>query len=465
MNKEFTKLIPSDAIKLIDILNKNGYEAYLVGGCVRDMLMGAVPHDWDMCTNATPEEIKNTMRISNVHTFDSGIKHGTITAVINKENYEITTYRSEAGYSDGRHPDKVDFVTDIHEDLKRRDLTINALAYNPVSDELIDDYFGQCDLNTRTIKCVGNAHDRFMEDSLRILRALRFAIKYQWRIDDDTAKAMHELKDELNKISKERITQELEKMLTCGKPIRQYFMEFFDIIGVIIPEIKPCIGFDQNNKYHSHNVYEHILYVVDYCDTNDFTIKLAALLHDIGKPSTYVTDNEGHGHFYGHPKVSKDITEEVLRNDLRCSSEQMDSVLTLVEFHDMDIAPTKASTKRALNKLGEAEMRKWFILKKADYDDHVALGKMVTFSDNLEKIKVLFEDIIQCQECFKITDLAINGDYLIRELGLKPGKKIGYILNGLLDKVINDESAENSVEALDIAARELSIKYDSLESI
>lgn len=458
-------IIPDDAIKLIKMLNDNGYEAYLVGGCVRDMLMGTVPHDWDMCTNATPEEIKETMKLNNVYTFDSGIKHGTITAVLNKENYEITTYRSEAGYSDGRHPDKVDFVKDIHEDLKRRDLTINALAYNPVSDKLIDDYFGKCDLNMRVIKCVGNARDRFIEDSLRILRALRFAIKYQWRIDDDTAKAMHELKDELNKISKERITQELEKMLTCGKPVKHYFMEFSDIISVIIPEIKTCINFDQNNKYHSHNVYEHMLYVTDYCDTTDFTIKLAALLHDIGKPNTYVTDAEGHGHFYGHPKVSRDITEEVLRKDLRCSTEQMESILKLVEFHDMDMAPTKASTKKALNKLGEVEMRKWFILKKADYDDHIAIGKMVTFSDNLEVIKVLFDDILQSQECFKITDLAINGNYLIKELGLRPSKKIGYILNKLLDKVINDESIENNIETLDVIARELSEEYDSLNNI
>ena len=254
-------------------------------------------------------------------------------------------------------------------------------------------------------------------------------------------------------------------MLTCGKPIKHYFMEFSDIISVIIPEIKTCINFNQNNKYHSHNVYEHMLYVTDYCDTTDFTIKLAALLHDIGKPNTYVTDAEGHGHFYGHPKVSRDITEEVLRKDLRCSTEQMESILKLVEFHDMDMAPTKASTKKALNKLGEVEMRKWFILKKADYDDHVAIGKMVTFSDNLEKIKVLFDDILQSQECFKITDLAINGNYLIKELGLRPGKKIGYILNKLLDKVINDESIENNIETLDVIARELSEENDSLNNI
>ena len=454
-------IIPDDVIKLIKMLNDNGYEAYLVGGCVRDMLMGTVPHDWDMCTNATPEEIKETMKLNNVYNFDSGIKHGTITAVLNKENYEITTYRSETGYSDGRHPDKVDFVKDIHEDLKRRDLTINALAYNPVSGELIDDYFGKCDLNMRVIKCVGDARDRFTEDSLRILRALRFAIKYQWRIDDDTAKAMHELKDELNKISKERITQELEKMLTCGKPIKHYFIEFSDIISVIIPEIKACINFDQNNKYHSHDVYEHMLYVTDYCDTTDFTIKLAALLHDIGKPDTYVTDDEGHGHFYGHPKVSRDITEEVLRKDLRCSTEQMESILKLVEFHDMDIAKTKASVKRALNKLGETLLRKWFILKEADKLDHIHLEDWKNDTD-LDKVKETLEAVIESMDCFKITDLAIDGNYLIRELGLKPGKKIGYILKELLEKVINDETLDNTVETLDKIARELSLEYDNL---
>lgn len=453
--------VAPDAVKLIEMLNTKGYEAFLVGGCVRDMLMGTVPHDWDMCTNATPEEIKETMRDNNVYTFDSGIKHGTITAVINKECYEITTYRSEAGYSDGRHPDKVDFVTDIHEDLKRRDLTINAMAYNPISKELVDDFYGHCDINMRVIKCVGDAHDRFKEDSLRILRALRFAIKYQWQIEDNTEKAMHELKDELNKISKERITQELEKMLTCGKPIKQYFIEFSDIIKVILPEISDCIGFEQHNKYHKHNVYEHILYVVDYCNTTDFEIKLAALLHDIGKPSTYSRDDAGQGHFYGHPEISHKITEKVFENDLRCSAEQMESVLKLVRYHDMDVAPTKASVKRALNKLGEATMRKWFILKEADIDDHVALPKMVALKNNLDEIIALFDDIMASEECFKLKDLAINGKYIISEFGIKPGKKIGYILNGLLEKVINDESIENNVETLDPIARELANEYDA----
>ena len=316
-------------------------------------------------------------------------------------------------------------------------------------------------MESKTIRCVGDARDRFTEDSLRILRALRFAIKYQWRIDNDTAKAMHELKDELNKISKERITQELEKMLTCGKPIKHYFIEFSDIISVIIPEIKACINFDQNNKYHSHDVYEHMLYVTDYCDTTDFTIKLAALLHDIGKPDTYVTDDEGHGHFYGHPKVSRDITEEVLRKDLRCSTEQMESILKLVEFHDMDIAKTKASVKRALNKLGETLLRKWFILKEADKLDHIHLEDWKNDTD-LDKVKETLEAVIESMDCFKITDLAIDGNYLIRELGLKPGKKIGYILKELLEKVINDETLDNTVETLDKIARELSLEYDNL---
>lgn len=458
-------IIPLDAIRIIKMLNESGYEAFLVGGCVRDMLMGAAPHDWDMCTNAKPSEIKDVMRKNNVNTFDSGIKHGTITAVINKENYEITTYRSETGYSDGRHPDKVDFISDIKEDLKRRDLTINALAYNPITCEVIDNFGGKTDMESKTIRCVGDARDRFTEDSLRILRALRFAIKYQWEIDKDTANAMHELKDELQNISKERITQELEKMLTCGKPIKHYFNEFSDIITVILPEIKSCVGFNQNNKYHWHTVYEHMLSVTDLCKTDDFVIKLSALLHDIGKPEAYTTDEEGNGHFYGHPKVSKEIVENVLRNDLRCSAEQMKSILTLVEYHDMDVAPRKGSIKRALNKLGETDMRKWFILKRADIDDHVQLDKITKLSEDLEKVIILFDEIIKDNECFKIKDLAINGDYLINELGLKPGKKIGYILNELLANVINDESVENNIETLDNLARELSVEYDSLNNI
>lgn len=447
MKKEYNEIIPSDAIRVIETLNNSGYEAYLVGGCVRDMLMGVEPHDWDICTNAKPEETKRVMKERKIYTFDSGIKHGTITAVINGENYEVTTYRSEADYSDGRHPDKVEFITDIHEDLKRRDFTINAMAYNPLTDELIDDFNGHLDLQNGIIRAVGNASERFDEDSLRILRALRFAIKYQFDIDEYTSLSMHRQRGLLVNISKERITDEVRKMLTSGKPVKVHFMEYKDIIGTIIPEIIPCFNFNQNNKYHKHDVYEHILYVVDNCNTTKFEIKMAALLHDIGKPKTYIEDMEGWGHFYGHPQISYEMSQSILRNDFRVSTEQLERTLELIQYHDMEVASTKASVKRALNKHGVDFMYDWFILKQADMDDHIYPNKNCHYIIDISGIEARIQQILDEQSCFSLKDLAIGGKDIMTKLGVKPGKHIGIILNTLLEEVI-DEKISNESEVL-----------------
>lgn len=447
MKKDYNEIIPSDAIRVIETLNNSGYEAYLVGGCVRDMLMGVEPHDWDICTNATPDETKRVMKEHKIYTFDSGIKHGTITAVINGENYEVTTYRSEADYSDGRHPDKVEFITDIHEDLKRRDFTINAMAYNPLTDELIDDFNGHLDLQNGIIRAVGNASERFDEDSLRILRALRFAIKYQFDIDEYTSLSMHRQRGLLVNISKERITDEVRKMLTSGKPVKAHFMEYKDIIGTIIPEIIPCFDFNQNNKYHKHDVYEHILYVVDNCNTTKFEIKMAALLHDIGKPKAYIEDMEGWGHFYGHPQISYEMSQSILRNDFRVSTEQLERTLELILYHDMEVASTKASVKRALNKHGVDFMYDWFILKQADMDDHIYPNKNCHYIIDISGIEVRIQQILDEQSCFSLKDLAIGGKDIMTKLGVKPGKHIGIILNTLLEEVI-DEKISNESEVL-----------------
>lgn len=447
MKKEYNEIIPSDAIRVIETLNNSGYEVYLVGGCVRDMLMGVEPHDWDICTNAKPEETKRVMKEHKIYTFDSGIKHGTITAVINGENYEVTTYRSEADYSDGRHPDKVEFITDIHEDLKRRDFTINAMAYNPLTDELIDDFNGHLDLQNGIIRAVGNASERFDEDSLRILRALRFAIKYQFDIDEYTSLSMHRQRGLLVNISKERITDEVRKMLTSGKLVKVHFMEYKDIIGTIIPEIIPCFNFNQNNKYHKHDVYEHILYVVDNCNTTKFEIKMAALLHDIGKPKAYIEDMEGWGHFYGHPQISYEMSQGILRDDFRVSTEQLERTLELIQYHDMEVASTKASVKRALNKHGVDFMYDWFILKQADMDDHIYPNKNCHYIIDISGIEARIQQILDEQSCFSLKDLAIGGKDIMTKLGVKPGKHIGIILNTLLEEVI-DEKISNESDVL-----------------
>lgn len=447
MKKEYNKIIPSDAVRVISTLNNSGYEAYLVGGCVRDMIIGVTPHDWDICTNATPDETKRVMSEHKIYTFDSGIKHGTIIAVINGENYEVTTYRSEAEYSDGRHPDKVDFITNIHEDLKRRDFTINAMAYNPLTDELIDDFGGHLDLQNGIVRAVGNANERFTEDSLRILRALRFAIKYQFNIDEYTSMSMNKHRELLVNISKERITDEVRKILTSGKPIKAHFMEYRDIIGIIIPEIITCFDFNQNNKYHRHDVYEHILNVVDNCNTTKFEIKMAALLHDIGKPKAYTEDMDGCGHFYGHPQISYEMSQNILRSSFKISTEQLDRILELVLYHDMEVAGTKASVKRALNKHGVDFMYDWFILKQADMDDHIYPNKNCHYIINISEIDVRIQQILDEQSCFSLKDLAIGGKDIMDKLGVKQGKHIGIILNTLLEEVI-DEKISNESEVL-----------------
>lgn len=446
--------IPAEAIRLIDLFNKSGYEAYLVGGCVRDLLIKEKPHDFDICTNAHPDKIKQILEDNNCKYHTLGIKFGTITAMCNDGEYEITTYRTDGeDYSDNRRPDKVEFVSELSLDLSRRDFTINALAYNPTQNEIVDMFNGHKDLIEHRLVAVGDADKRFKEDALRILRALRFAIKYDLQIEEKTKKAMKDNIKLLNNLSKERITSELEKILTSGKEIKRWFIEYAWLIAEVIPELKQTMGFDQNNKFHQHNVYEHTLAVVDGCKTDDFIIKLAALLHDIGKPASYTEDEEGWGHFYGHPVVSKEITEQILERRLRLSREQSNTLLELIEFHDTGFASTKGAVKRYLNKHSKEFFDKWFILKESDIADHL-------FADNLrekyglDNLRKMINTVIEEEACFSLKDLAINGRDIMDLMQLKQGKQVGEILNILLNEVI-DEKIENNKELLSKRALEL----------
>lgn len=451
-----SKNIPKYALSILKDLHYNGYEAYLVGGCVRDLVLNKEPHDWDMCTNATPEQTLDVLNKNGYRSHTVGIEFGTVTAMCNDEEYEITTYRSEGDYTDSRHPNQLNFETNIHKDLSRRDFTINAMAYEPHTDKLIDNFGGYEDLNKGILRCVGDANTRFAEDPLRIMRALRFAIKYNLSIEDSTKLAMYEHVNKLCNISKERITQELEKMITSGVSVREKFMEFSYIITEIIPQLKPCVEFNQNNKYHTHDVYEHILYVVDYCDTEDFDIKLAALLHDVAKPNSYVEDEEGHGHFYGHPEISYEIAQDILKKQLRLTREHSDMVLKLVRYHDIEIAATKKSVRRAMNNFGIDVLNKWFVLKSADMADHVYPTGSHYLLD-IEGIKRIMQELIDESACYKVTDLAINGNDLMRELHMKPCNQIGLILNTLLYEVI-DEQIDNDASVLINRAIELNTK-------
>lgn len=316
-------LVPSGARTIIRGLQNEGFSAYVVGGCVRDSLLGLEPKDWDICTSAKPEEMKEYFTRCSVRTIDTGLQHGTITVDLERNGkFEVTTYRVDGNYSDSRHPDSVEFVDDIEQDLSRRDFTINAMAYNTTV--IVDPFSGQEDLKNGLIRCVGNPDDRFGEDALRILRAMRFASTYGFSIEEATAKSIHKNKDKLKNIAAERIQTELCKML-CGKGILNILIEYSDVIATIIPELEPCIGFDQNNRFHEFTIYDHIAHSVANYEATDAVVNMSLLLHDIGKPCCYTEDEKG-GHFYGHGVHSRDLAEKAL-NRLRFDNKSKNDIL------------------------------------------------------------------------------------------------------------------------------------------
>ena len=353
--------IPNDVKVILNKLNKSGYEAYVVGGCVRDSLIGKKPKDWDICTNAKPEETMEVFK--GFHIIPTGLQHGTITVMLNGEGYEITTQRVDGDYSDGRHPDAVSFTSSLAEDLARRDFTFNAMAYSE-EEGIVDLYGGVEDLKYKRLKCVGNPIERFNEDALRIMRAIRFSSVLGTKIEENTHNAMVELYKNLDKIAKERINVEFSKML-CGKTPMFLLSEYHFIFSYIIPEIKPMIGFKQNNPYHWLDVWNHSLHVLFEVKEKDLPLRLAALFHDIGKPSCYVEGEDGVGHFYGHADKSVEITEGVLKR-LKYSNEIIDEVLTLVKYHDVQISLSNKFIRRMLNKMPKETFEKLLVLKKAD---------------------------------------------------------------------------------------------------
>lgn len=434
---------PKEMIKLINLIMDNGFELYLVGGCVRDMIMGREPHDFDMCTNADPMELVTLFKNHRITVNPKGLVFGTVTAIIKGKEYEITSYREDLDYADGRHPEGVVFVKDIKTDLSRRDFTINAMAFNPITKEIVDPFGGQKDIEKGIIRTVRNPKDRLTEDALRILRGLRFAITFGFDIDKDTFQAMLDCRSLLNYVSKERVTDEFRKMFITGKPIKKWFLQGAPIIFTLIPELEPCFHFEQNNPYHKHDVYEHLLEVTDACETQKFEIKMAALLHDIGKPASYVTDELGSGHFYGHPKISFQISRQVFDLDFRLTNDEANRIGSLVLNHDVTIALTEKSVKRALNKFGTDFMEDYFILHKADVLDHIIPEGTNKDWTKVDELRELYDKVLNEKPCFRIRDLAINGNDVKNILHIKGGPLIGEILKYLLDGVI-DQKFENT---------------------
>nr|AGS52534.1 tRNA nucleotidyltransferase [uncultured bacterium contig00005] len=436
--------IPNDVNGIISALESAGFEAYVVGGCVRDSLLGRGPKDWDVCTDATPEQVKSVF--ANERVIETGLKHGSVTLLLGDTHYEVTTFRVDGQYSDNRHPDSVAFVRDIKEDLARRDFTCNAIAFNPKTG-LVDLFDGARDIEARLIRCVGDPRARFAEDSLRILRALRFAATYGFAIHEDTARAMSECRHLLQNVAKERVADELNKLI-MGENIVGLLTEHADVLFEVLPELAPMHGFDQHNPYHIYDVYTHTLVSVERAD-RDLCVRLAMLLHDIAKPQCFTLGDDGVGHFYGHAPVGAAKSAEILRR-LKYANDTTKAVKELVTHHDAVIKVDPRSVKRWLNKLGEERFRQLIAVRRADIAAHseLALPELARF-DELEKV---LGEVLAAGQCFALKDLAVNGRDLI-DAGLASGKWLGKVLDALLRKVIDDELPNEKQALLDYAAR------------
>ncbi len=422
---------------IINKLETKGYEAFLVGGAVRDIIMGKTPDDTDITTNATPDEIKEVF--SGYTTIETGIKHGTVTVLFDGTPFEITTYRTEEGYSDGRHPDNVSFTKNIKDDLSRRDFTMNSIAFNPGTG-FVDPFDGESDIKNKIIRCVGKPAERFTEDSLRILRALRFSSVLGFQIEDETEKAMFDCCELLSNVSAERVFIELTKLL-CGKNVKQVLMKYSDIVSVIIPEIKTMKGFNQHNFHHKYDLLGHTATVTQNISPQ-VHLRLAAFLHDVAKPLCMSFDEKGVGHFYGHPSLSAKIADDILRR-LKSDNRTRESVVTLIKLHDNPIDESERIIKRKLRSIGRDMLFDLIELQRADTSGLAdEFHSRYTHFDNLI---ALTENILIQEDCFSLKNLNINGND-IKALGYQ-GRKIGEILNILLDAVI-DGKAENRKEQL-----------------
>lgn len=431
--------ISENANLILNALLLQGYEAYFVGGCVRDFLMNRPCNDFDITTSAKPLEIEEALNKQGIKFFETGLKHGTVTAVVENEPFEITTFRTDGEYLDSRHPENVVFVSNLSEDLSRRDFTINALAYNEQTG-IIDKFGGVSDIENKIIRTVGEPEKRFNEDALRIMRALRFASTLGFEIENETACAIHNNAELLVGISAERIFSELIKLL-MGDNCEKILLEFKDVIGVIIPELVPCFDCAQNTKWHLYDVYTHTVKSVAYCAKKDY-LRFAVLLHDIGKPECKTTDKKNQDHFFGHPQKSVELSYDILKR-LKVSRDYTKKILTLIEIHDKKISATDESVKFWLRTLGEDLFFDFMNIKLADMKSHnlqFTGESLVLF----EKIMLFAEEIIENNEPYRICDLAIGGNELI-EIGY-----CGHEIKQELEKLIVDVSKNPTLNRKEI---------------
>lgn len=430
--------LPEDVKKIIEIIEKAGYEAYAVGGCVRDSLLLRNPNDWDITTSAKPEKVKELFK----KTIDTGIEHGTVTVMMHHVGYEVTTYRIDGEYEDARHPKNVTFTSNLIEDLKRRDFTINAMAYNDRSG-IVDAFDGISDLEKGIIRAVGNPRERFDEDALRMMRAVRFSAQLGYSIEEDTKKAIQELSINLQKISAERIQVELVKLVSSDHPEKMRDLYETGITAVILPEFDKAMVTAQNNPHHCYTVGEHIIQSMAASDA-DKNIRLAMLYHDIGKPACLTTDEKGIDHFYGHPEVSGQICKASLRK-LKFDNDTIHTVVQLVTHHDYRILPEKKYVRRAMNRIGKDIFPLLLKVKQADLHAQSTYQREEK-QEKLDEICALYKEIVQENECVDLKGLAVTGSDLI-VWGMKPGRELGEMLSQLLAIVI-DDPGKNRKEAL-----------------
>lgn len=430
--ERFNIEVPAPVYFIIQELEKCGHEAYMVGGCVRDSVLGRTPHDYDICTSATPNEILKAFPYEEI--IPTGLQHGTVTIIINHEPFEVTTFRIDGEYLDSRRPDKVEFTKSLVDDLNRRDFTINAMAYNPKTG-LIDPFNGLDDIKNRILRCVGDANDRFSEDALRILRLWRFCIQLDFYPTNDTLNSAYLLRDNLKNISLERIQQEFVKALDgnlinfATQPI--WFLE------AIIPEWEDMY-FSQNNPHHVFDVSDHSLSAYAHLDSiSDLITRITILLHDIGKPHCYQEGDDGIRHFKGHGKVSADMTDVIMKR-LKFDNDTRNKVVELVYYHDATFEVGEKYIKRWLNKIGEEQFRRLLAVRKADIK-----GQRPDYEfERLQKITDitnLLEEVLLEQSCFSLKDLAVNGEDVKKAMMIKEGKDIGFWLNKILNLVIDGE--------------------------
>ncbi len=437
--------LPEKVKYVLHTIADAGYEAYVVGGCVRDSILGRKPEDWDITTSARPEEIKALFR----RTIDTGIQHGTVTVMLDKEGFEVTTYRIDGKYEDSRHPKEVTFTPNLTEDLKRRDFTINAMAYNEEKG-LVDLFGGMEDIEQGIIRCVGDAKERFTEDALRIMRAVRFSAQLGYEIEEQTREAITLLASNLRSISAERIQVELTKLLVSPNPDFLRTAYETGITAVVFPEFDKMMETPQNHPHHMYSVGEHTLHGL-LCVEADKVLRLAMLFHDVGKPDTISEDEKGVHHFHGHPAAGEEITKSILRR-LRFDNDTIHIVSRLVLYHDYGngVEPDMRIVRRAMNKIGEDVFPLLFPIKYADImsqSDYMRQEKL----ESLERWKELYQEIVDSRQCVSLKSMAVTGSDLIA-MGMNPGKEIGEQLQTLLRLVIENPEC-NTKEYLLAEAR------------